>query len=195
MNQKRQPAGVPVGGEFAHNEHDEAGVLTAVTPPMCERHGGEWGDDPTCETCTTEVGDETEEDEPYSLSTALRDSENGYVKALVARFDEEGIENSEERQDLARQWYRDLGNDEDEENAPGLGLSTEEREQAGDELRKFSEHLISSGQRLRYGVGSVVVSLGEDDDSDDAADTLNNIADQVEDGNTSGYYPTWELRG
>lgn len=24
MNQKRQPAGVPVGGEFAHNEHDEA---------------------------------------------------------------------------------------------------------------------------------------------------------------------------
>lgn len=284
MSQKRQPAGVPIGGEFAANEHDEAGALTTVTPPICDRHGGEWGDDPTCETCTTEdgepkpfdddadlgpgfvavpdtlenshngyamgfvehlrdegitdreaqravarewledlddhfesskeldepmseeerdearalfteyIGDEND-DEPYSLSTALRDSENGYVKALVARFDEEGITDSEERQDLARQWYRDLGNDEDEDNAPGLDLSTEEREQAGDELRKFSEHLISSGQRLRYGVGSVVVSLGEDDDSDDAADTLNNIADQVEDGNTSGYYPTWEVAG
>ena len=244
MNQKRQPAGVPIGGEFAANEHDEAGELTGVVvvPDTLEnsnngyamgfmehlrdnditdeaeqkRAAREWLDDldqhfedsqeldePMIDDERDEardlfaayIGSDSDDDESYSLSTALRDSKNGYIQALVARFDEEGIENSEERQDLARQWYRDLGNDEDEENAPGLGLGTEEREQAGDELRKFSEHLISSGQRLRYGVGSVVVSLGEDDDSDDAADTLNNIADQVEDGNTSGYYPTWEVAG
>lgn len=130
----------------------------------------------------------------YSLSTALRDSENGYVQALVARFDEDGIENSEDRQDLARQWYRDLGNDEDEENAPGLGLSTEEREQAGDELRKFSEFLMNDRQRLSYGVGTVVVSLNVNSD-EDASDALNEIADSVESGNTSGYYPTWEVAG
>lgn len=28
---KRQPKGVPTGGEFAHNEHDEAGALTTTT--------------------------------------------------------------------------------------------------------------------------------------------------------------------
>lgn len=28
MNQKRQPRGIPTGGEFAHNEHDEAAALS-----------------------------------------------------------------------------------------------------------------------------------------------------------------------
>ena len=35
-NQKRQPAGVPVGGEFAHNEHDEAGALAAPSSPALD---------------------------------------------------------------------------------------------------------------------------------------------------------------
>lgn len=30
-NQKRQPKGIPVGGEFAANEHDEAGALTTAS--------------------------------------------------------------------------------------------------------------------------------------------------------------------
>jgi hypothetical protein len=29
----------------------------------------------------------------------------------------------------------------------------------------------------------------------DMADTLRRIAKMIEDGNTSGYYPTWELTG
>lgn len=34
-NRKRQPAGVPTGGEFAHNEHDEAGgALVAQNDPF-----------------------------------------------------------------------------------------------------------------------------------------------------------------
>lgn len=33
MNQKRQPKGIPVGGRYAENHHDEAGVLTAPTDP------------------------------------------------------------------------------------------------------------------------------------------------------------------
>lgn len=32
QKRNRQPAGVPTGGEFAHNAHDEAGTLSAVSP-------------------------------------------------------------------------------------------------------------------------------------------------------------------
>lgn len=46
------------GGKFDKKEGTPATVAlpTEPTPVICERHGGAWGDDPTCEGCTYENG-------------------------------------------------------------------------------------------------------------------------------------------
>jgi hypothetical protein len=78
---------------FAHTEQGSTPVLvlddgprTDIDPDMvvfrfereCDRHGGEWGSDETCERCTTEDGEIRPFDQPGSLGKCWSCAEDGY---------------------------------------------------------------------------------------------------------------------
>ena len=60
LGNQHAPAGNPGGGRFTGktNAAPNAALadLTGILP-VCPRHGGDWGDDLTCEGCTTDSGD------------------------------------------------------------------------------------------------------------------------------------------
>ena len=48
---------------------------------------------------------------------------------------------------------------------------------------------LPDDERLAFGVGTLTIHL----DGNRAEETLRYIADLIENGMTSGYYPTWEV--
>lgn len=89
MNMNRQPKGIPSGGEFAKNEHDEASALSVITAPMCDRHGGEWGEDETCQTCCDIDGNPRPFDGSADLGPGSRPQEtNELLDGYRKRVDE-----------------------------------------------------------------------------------------------------------
>lgn len=75
-NQHR-PAGSPDGGRFSvkANTAPSATLVETIAPPTCPRHGGEWGDDLACETCTTTDGDVRQVPDDLAGFTAPSDDE------------------------------------------------------------------------------------------------------------------------
>ncbi len=145
MSQSRQPKGVPVGGQYAENQHDEAGASL---------EGGA----------------------PQTFSVAGRDYE------IERKGDDYRLIYLDGEKRLGIAIFEPSSDDEDAiEDAARSALA----EARGDNL--------DSAERLELGVGTVTIRLEAGDDEENIAATLENIADQIENGNTSGYYPTWSV--
>lgn len=66
-------------------------------------------------------------------------------------------------------------------------------DEARSALREFRGDNLDPAERLELGVGTVTVRLDPGDSDGRVADTLRQISDDIESGNTSGYYPTWSV--
>lgn len=110
-NDTRVPAGVPTGGQFAQSTRGESGVTLADTggpndidptitavggdeDGFCPRHGGDWGDDETCELCVDGNGGirpyrETLIQDFLGDGPALTDDEKRLLDILVDRKNNE----------------------------------------------------------------------------------------------------------
>lgn len=145
----RQPKGIPAGGQFATNSHDEADVSLSDDEAVVAQ---------TMQVAGRSYDIEKTGDGEYRIMQNVGDS-----RVEVTTF-----ESASE--------YEDSIDDE-----------------ARIALAEARGNNIDSAERLELGVGTVTIRLDAGDDSDRIAETLHEIAGQIENGNTSGFDPTWSV--